>query len=111
MQFGIAVIPQSVKPFEGMWIAIEIQTTPKDSCCFLPAYLVQIFHNYALETKLFKHMRETNLMDVEKIMKVAIPLGISAVLLGFLFKGYKPTPPTPPSPPKEGVEIIKIEVD
>lgn len=47
-------------------------------------------------------------MDVEKIMKVAIPLGISAVFLGFLFKGYKPTPPTPP---KEGVEITKIEVD
>jgi len=44
-------------------------------------------------------------MDVEKIMKVAIPLGISAVFLGFLFKGYKPTPP------KEGVEITKIEVD
>ena len=38
-------------------------------------------------------------MDMEKIMKVAIPLAISAVLLGFLFK------------PKEGVEITKIEVD
>ena len=48
-------------------------------------------------------------MDVEKIMKVAIPLGISAVFLGFLFKGYKP--PSPPTPPEEGVEITKIEVD
>ncbi|RLE67708.1 MAG: hypothetical protein DRJ45_09045, partial [Thermoprotei archaeon] len=97
MQFGIAVIPQSVKPFEGMWVAVEIQTAPKDCRRFLPAYLIQIFHNHPLGTKLFKHTRETNLMDVEKIMKVAIPLGISAVFLGFLFKGYKP--PSPPTPP------------
>ena len=50
-------------------------------------------------------------MDVEKILKVAIPVGISVVLLGMIFSGYKPTPPAPPAPPAEGVEVREIRVD
>lgn len=42
-------------------------------------------------------------MKVEDILKIAIPLGVTAVVF-FMLK------PVPPSPPSEGVQVTEIEV-